>query len=117
MVTTFFFIEFGSKWYARDLLFEFKELGEIDGVVIPQKRDKRGRRYGFVRFWNVEDERMQPIKLDNLVLEGRKLFANLPRFQRQVKINVQNQWKKDMHGKEATIVEKEGKFRGQSSKA
>lgn len=59
-----------------------KELGEIVEVVIPSKRDRRGRRYGFVRFANMVDENMLAIKLDSVILDGRKMFANLPRFQR-----------------------------------
>ncbi|XP_058732678.1 uncharacterized protein LOC131604238 [Vicia villosa] len=81
-ITTFFFTEFGLKWKARDLLFEFKDLGEVDEVVIPPRKDKRGRRYCFVRFLNVKDVNLMATKLDSMVLDGRKLFANLPRFQR-----------------------------------
>lgn len=45
----FFITEFGDSWKSRDLLFELKELGKIVEVVIPNKRDRRGRRYGFAR--------------------------------------------------------------------
>ncbi|XP_058775830.1 uncharacterized protein LOC131650116 [Vicia villosa] len=117
VVTFFFFTKFWIEWKARDLLFELQELGEIDEVVIPPKWDKRGRRCGFVRFFNVEDEKLLAIKLDSLVLEGRKLFANLPRFHKQVKDPVQLSWKKDEVGKEVSNVVKGGKFQGKSSKA
>lgn len=76
IATTFFFTEFGLKSKARDMLFEFKELGLVEKVVIPLKKDKFGRRYGFVRFLNVQDTKLLAIKLDNVVLEGRKLYAN-----------------------------------------
>lgn len=81
-VTSFFITEFGDNWKARDLLFEMKELGEVIEVVIPSKMDRRGRMYGFVRFANVEDENMLAIKLDNVILDGRNMCANMPRFQR-----------------------------------
>lgn len=57
-------------------------MGDLKEVIISPRRDKRGRKYGFARFRNVGDEKMLAVKLDNLVLEGRKLFANIPRFQR-----------------------------------
>lgn len=59
-VTSVFFTQFGSKWKAKDLIFEFKELGDIDEVVIPPKRDKHWRRYGFLLFFDVEDEKLWP---------------------------------------------------------
>lgn len=79
-VTSFFITEFGENGEAKDLFFELKEFGELDEVVIPPKRDRRGRIYGFARFLNVADEKYLAIKLDSVILKGRKLFANLPRF-------------------------------------
>ncbi|XP_058783228.1 uncharacterized protein LOC131657894 [Vicia villosa] len=80
--SSFFITEFRDRWRARDLYFEFKELGDIEEVVIPPRKDRFGRRFGFVRFLNVKDEELMATKLDNMILEGRKLFANLPRFSR-----------------------------------
>lgn len=85
---TFFITEFGNNLKVEDLFFEFKELSEIDEVVIPPKRDRRERRYDFVRFIKVKDVKLLTIKMDSLVLEGRKLFVNLPRFQRVKKEDV-----------------------------
>lgn len=62
---------------------DFKLYGDIDGVVIPNKRDVRGMRYGFVRFFNVLSERMLATKLDNIFMGKRKLFVTIPRFQRK----------------------------------
>ncbi|XP_058732712.1 uncharacterized protein LOC131604256 [Vicia villosa] len=80
--SSFFVTEFGDRWKARDLFFEFKNLGEIEEVVIPPRKDKFGRRFGFVCFLNVKDEELLATKLDNIVLDDRKIFANLPRFSR-----------------------------------
>lgn len=80
--TTYFVTEFGSRWRTNDLFYEFKELGEVEEVVTPPKRDNKGRRYGFVRFLNVKDERLLATIFDNIVLDGRKIFANVPRFNR-----------------------------------
>lgn len=65
---------------ARGLYNEFKALGNIEEVIIPKKRDVRGRRYSFVIFIEVRDARRLTMKMDSMFLEGRKLFANLPKF-------------------------------------
>src|SRR4051812_48282627 len=85
-VSTTFLTEFGEKWKARDLFFELKELGDLEEVVVSPRRDRRGRRFGFASFNNVKDEKMLAVKLDNMVLEGRKLYANLSRFQRPARV-------------------------------
>ncbi|CAI8587405.1 unnamed protein product [Vicia faba] len=54
-------------------------------MFIPPKRDKVGRRYGFVRYFNIADERLMATKLDNVILDGRNIFANIPRFQRSAR--------------------------------
>lgn len=81
-VTSYFITTFGDKWKAKDLFMDLKEYGALSEVVFPSRRDKRGRRYGFTRFLNVEDEILLAIKLDNVIFEGMNLYANLPRFQR-----------------------------------
>src|SRR4051812_31435620 len=63
VVSSFFITEFGEGWRASDLLFELKDFGDIVEVVIPAKRDKRGRRYCFARFANVADVQLLATKL------------------------------------------------------
>lgn len=53
-------------------------------VYIPGKRDRRGRRYKFARFRKVMDDRVMAAKLDSIQIEGKKIFANITRFQRGV---------------------------------
>ncbi|XP_058742327.1 uncharacterized protein LOC131614792 [Vicia villosa] len=73
---------------AIELFYEFKAFGEIMEFVIPPKKDKYGRRYGFVRFVNVPDVKSLEIKLDNMFLDGRKLHVNLTRFNRPVLMQI-----------------------------
>lgn len=82
-ISTFFLTSFADKLRAKDLYEVLNDMGDIDKVIIPPKRDKRGNKYNFVRFFNVRDERSMTTKLDNTFIEGRKLFDNLPRFQRK----------------------------------
>ncbi|KAI5404074.1 hypothetical protein KIW84_051278 [Lathyrus oleraceus] len=56
-------------------------MGDIDEVIIPPKRNAGGKRYGFVRFLNVKDDRLLTTKLETIFLDGRKIFSNIPRFQ------------------------------------
>lgn len=61
----------------------FDGYGSIDEVIIPKKLDIRGKRYGFVRFFNVEDDRLFAVKLGNIFIGRIKIFVNLPRFSRK----------------------------------
>lgn len=79
-ITSFFFTDFNGGWRVKDLFFEFKNLGVVNEIVIPAKRDWRGEKYGFVYFVNMENPRLLEIKLDNLWLEGRKLKVNISKF-------------------------------------
>ncbi|XP_058755351.1 uncharacterized protein LOC131628537 [Vicia villosa] len=82
-VLTIFITDFTDKWCARDLFIEFKEMGVIQEIFIPLKRDWRGQRFGFVRFVNVADEKYLETKMDNVWLDGTKLSANISRIKRK----------------------------------
>lgn len=79
-ISTFFLTSFADKLTTKDLYDVLKDLRDIDKVIISPKRDKRGNKYDFVRFFNVREERLMVAKLDNTFIEGKKLFDNLPRF-------------------------------------
>lgn len=64
--------------------------GDIYEVVIPSKRDIRGIRYGFIRFFEVRDVENFYVKLDNIFIERRRIFVNFPRFQRNYPRKVNN---------------------------
>ncbi|KAI5437241.1 hypothetical protein KIW84_023385 [Lathyrus oleraceus] len=81
-ITSFFFSSIPDSYKARDLHEVFSRFGEVDEVVISLKKDIRGKRYGFVRFFNVIDSRRLACKLDNIFVENVKLQVNIPRFSR-----------------------------------
>lgn len=62
----------------------FKDYGKIGKLSIPSKRDAKGRRFRFIRFVNVHEEKVFAIKLDNIFTEKRKIRANPPSFHRGV---------------------------------
>ncbi|CAK8566571.1 unnamed protein product [Lathyrus sativus] len=82
-IASFFFTEFLDDHEARETFDIFKEYYLVLEVIIPSKRDKRGKIFSFVRFRNIEDSRMMAIKLDNIMINGRKVHANIPWFQRR----------------------------------
>lgn len=81
-MSNFFFTKFLEELEAKDLHEVSKEHGLVVEAVISPKRDKSGTEYGFVRFRKVNNERILATKLDNIFIKGRKLFANIPKFNR-----------------------------------
>lgn len=81
-VSNIFFIEFPEELGAKDLFEIFKGYGLVVEVAITPKRDYSGRRYGFVRFRKVSNDKYLATKLDNIFIRGRKLNSNIPRFNR-----------------------------------
>lgn len=81
---SYFFTHFPDTHGAKEMLGIFKLYGNVVEVVIPAKKDKRGKRFGFARFTNVEDPRLFATKLDNIIIGATKIYVNPPRFQRQV---------------------------------
>lgn len=49
-------------------------------MVVPLKKKTFGKHFGFTRFWDVGDERVFSMKVDDVVIDGRKTHANYPRF-------------------------------------
>ncbi|XP_058776480.1 uncharacterized protein LOC131650787 [Vicia villosa] len=80
--TTFFFTSFPDKLGAKDLVRVFGDYGRVDEVVILARRNKQGRKFGFVRFFEVSDVDMLALKLDKIFLGKQNLFVNLPRYHR-----------------------------------
>lgn len=64
--------QFPEDHDAKEMLRIFSLYGWATEVVIPSKRDKLGRRFGFVRF------------IDNIIIGATKIHVNLPRYSRDV---------------------------------
>ncbi|MCH85843.1 hypothetical protein A2U01_0006695, partial [Trifolium medium] len=80
--TTFFFTNFPESFGAKAMFNVFEHYGDIMEVVIPIKRDKGGRRFGFARFDKVPDTRRFESELDNIIIGRDKIAVNLSRFHR-----------------------------------
>jgi len=81
-ITSYYFTHFPDEANEELLWWHFKKWGDVREVYIAKRLNKKGRRYGFVRFKDVRDTRGLELRLDNIVINDCKLFANLPRFER-----------------------------------
>lgn len=55
-LSSFFFMEFPYSFDAKEMFEVFNEYGLVVEVVIPPRRDKRGKKNGLIRFRKVVDE-------------------------------------------------------------
>ncbi|CAK8572777.1 unnamed protein product [Lathyrus sativus] len=81
-IQSFYISEFPNNVRAKKLFKLFSYFGKVTEVVIPPKRNKYGKRFGFTKFADVEDGRVLAIKLDNIFVDKVKIHANIPRFSR-----------------------------------
>jgi hypothetical protein len=76
--TTFFFTNFPERYGAKALFNAFHNFGDVMEVVIPAKRNKGGRRFGFARFARVTDPITLETSLDEIVFGGNKICQSVP---------------------------------------
>ncbi|KAK2355652.1 SC35 splicing factor [Trifolium repens] len=80
--TSFFFTNLPDDVIVGDLWKIFQGFGRVGEVFIPKKVDKRGRRFGFVKFKEVSDVEDLSDRLRNVWCGSFKLWVNLSRFSR-----------------------------------
>lgn len=81
-VTSVYISEFPEFSSSRDLFELLGCVGDVVEVSISPRRNKVGKRFGFTRFIEKSDPWMLAVRVDNIQIGGRKIHANLPRFQR-----------------------------------
>ncbi|GLU07994.1 hypothetical protein SLE2022_249290 [Rubroshorea leprosula] len=75
--TSYFFYDFPADQSAKDLWYCFWSFGKVADVYIPAKRDRRGRRFGFVRMLNVSNVREMERKLNQIKIDSYYLNVKL----------------------------------------
>ncbi|PPD89730.1 hypothetical protein GOBAR_DD13332 [Gossypium barbadense] len=65
-------------WKGLCALFSYH--GNVLDAFIPVKRNKDGKRFGFVRFAKIEDAQRTIVRLDGFVLLGKKIWVKMARF-------------------------------------
>lgn len=81
--TSFFFTSFPEWMGAREMWEVFRGYGKVDEVIIPPRRDVKGKRFGFVRFFEISDKWGFAKVLNTITIGDMKLAVNVPRFQRK----------------------------------
>ncbi|GLT99815.1 hypothetical protein SLE2022_172290 [Rubroshorea leprosula] len=76
-LVSFFFYNFPDNWDAKALWHRFQECGRVDDVFVPAKRDKWGKRFGFVRMIGVQDVQQMEGRLNQIWLGSYKLKAKV----------------------------------------
>lgn len=76
----FFFLKILDRVRVEDIFELFGCIGDIVEVVIPPRLNKLGKRSGFARFKEIKDGRLFAVKLDNVIIDGKKIHANLPQY-------------------------------------
>lgn len=58
--------------------------GRVGDVYIPPRRDKLGKRFGFVKFINVQNPKVLERQLENIMIGDQKLVVSIPRYERNI---------------------------------
>lgn len=74
---SFFFTNFPDDWDEQALWKMFLPWGKVIDGYIPRKRDKWGKRLGFVRFIYVQNSKVLEKELDQIWIGTFKLRVNL----------------------------------------
>ncbi|GKV27589.1 hypothetical protein SLEP1_g36748 [Rubroshorea leprosula] len=75
--SNFFFYNFPEELEAKFLWNRFQKYGKVVDVYIPRKRDKRGKRYGFVRLTGVKNETQMERRLNEIWIGSYKMRVKL----------------------------------------
>ncbi|GKV32336.1 hypothetical protein SLEP1_g40952 [Rubroshorea leprosula] len=75
--SNFFFYNFPEELEAKFLWNSFQMYGKVVDVYIPRNRDKRGKRYGFVRLTGVKNEIQMERRLNEMWIGSYKMRVKL----------------------------------------
>ncbi|GLT25057.1 hypothetical protein SLA2020_002110 [Shorea laevis] len=81
--TVFFFYNFPEELAAADLWRRFKMHGRVVDVYVPAKRDKRGKRFGFVRILGVQNVYQMEKRLNGIWFGSYKLRVKVAEDRQQ----------------------------------
>lgn len=70
--------------FRKRLRRKFEEVGKFDDLFIPAKKDKTGKRFGFVRFASKGKRSERLEKLNNIWIDSFVIRAYIPRFERSM---------------------------------
>ncbi|GLT33523.1 hypothetical protein SLA2020_081050 [Shorea laevis] len=74
-IVSFFIYNFPEDWDAKALWYRFQNWGNVVDVYLPGKRDKRGKRFGFLRIKGVHEVKHMEARLNRIWIGSYKLRA------------------------------------------
>ncbi|GLT61502.1 hypothetical protein SLA2020_342030 [Shorea laevis] len=74
---TFFFYNFPENCEEKDLWYNFQKYGTVVDVYVPKKRDKWGKRFGFLRMLGVQNENQMTRRLNDIWFGSYKLRVKI----------------------------------------
>ncbi|KAK2375109.1 zinc finger CCCH domain-containing protein [Trifolium repens] len=80
--TSFYVSNFPEEFNVGDLWKIFAHYGSVGDVYIPNKVDKRGKKFAFVKFKGVKEVEELARRLEDVWSGTFKLWVNLARFDR-----------------------------------
>ncbi|GKV48046.1 hypothetical protein SLEP1_g54881 [Rubroshorea leprosula] len=86
LAVPFFFTNFPGDWDYEQMWRTFRGYGRVIDIHVPARTDRYGRRFGFVRYLDVQNVHMLERELDQIKVGGIKIHVNQPRFDRKAKI-------------------------------
>ncbi|PWA95311.1 hypothetical protein CTI12_AA049920 [Artemisia annua] len=101
---TFYVSNFPSFLTARDLWKEFEGYGKLVDVYIARKVSKLGKRFAFIRYANVIEERKLEARLQVMWIGNFHLFVSVARFNRDNTTKTNNLEKQGEKVKDANTV-------------
>ena len=78
-VTTFFFSNFPDEYGELDMLKAFQRWARVKEVFISRRRNRWGRRFGFVRMFDVKNAGRLEREMDQAWVGRMKLYVNISR--------------------------------------
>jgi len=79
---TFFFSNFPNGFGEKDMLKIFQRWARVQDVFISRRLNKWGKRFGFVRLFDVKNVGKLERELDQIYIGSRKLFVNILKYHR-----------------------------------
>ncbi|GKV49694.1 hypothetical protein SLEP1_g56430 [Rubroshorea leprosula] len=78
--TPLYFTNFPDDWSYGDMWRTFAKYGRVYDIYSPTKKDKNGKRFGFVRFLEVKNEAELEHQLGQIRIGVQKLRVNRPKY-------------------------------------
>ncbi|KAJ9557767.1 hypothetical protein OSB04_012381 [Centaurea solstitialis] len=81
--TTFYVSNLPEGTDKRSLWIEMEKVGAVVDAYIANKKGKHGNTFGFVRFIKVQNAKDMEKKLEEVIIKGNRLVANVARYERK----------------------------------